>query len=187
MISLAGIVVGAALSLAGLVSDGGPNPEPEPEPSPTALAALLRQGPFSKSLPEGLEASELASADPGDSSAAGRVDAMELVIENTPSELGVYAHLEVYPSADAALKRAAERVALLKEVFGADKVQGDASSYCSIGTIHGPDAWECGGTSGLAYAEATVYPNVNATQSIATGISAALLSYADEKAQIAAG
>ncbi len=48
-------------------------------------------------------------------------------------------------------------------------------------------SWECGGTAGLVFAEATVTPNANAYQPIATGTVAAILRFASEKAQLAAG
>lgn len=46
--------------------------------------------------------------------------------------------------------------------------------------------WECGGSRGLVYAEATISPNANAYRPYATGTASALLDYAEEKARVGA-
>jgi TIR domain len=181
-------LVGAVVAVAIVASGQSGGPAPNPGPNPEALAALLRQGPFSETLPDGLQVKGLADANVGDSSASRRLDAVEVKIstENAPG-IGAYAHFEVYPTPAAAAGRAAARIALLKRVFGAQAVQGNPSSYCSEGTIHGPTTWECGGASGLVYAAATIYPDSNANQPLATGTAAAIMRYADEKARVANG
>jgi TIR domain len=191
------VLVGAVVAVAIVASSqSGPAPRRQPanggaasgQPNPEAFAALLRQGPFSETLPDGLQATGLGEASVGDSSASGNLKAVEVKIStrNAPG-IGASAHFEVYPTPADATARANARIALLKRVFGADAVQGDSASYCSDGTIHGPTAWECGGASGLVYAEATVYPSSNANQPLATGTTSAILRYADEKARVANG
>jgi hypothetical protein len=187
-LSLAGIVVGAAVGMAGLILPGGDSSTESEGPNPVALAALLRQGPFSETLPDGLEAEGLTDVTIEDPASAARVDAIELEVNSSGAPgVGVFAHLEVYPTAEAATRRAEERIDLLKRTFSPATVQGDAASYCSDGTIRGPTAWECGGASGLVYAEATVSPNANAYLPLATGTVSAILGYGDEKARVAAG
>jgi hypothetical protein len=94
-------------------------------------------------------------------------------------------HFEVYPTPKDAVDRAEARIALISKIVGPEKIQGNASGYCSYETIRGPTSWECGGTRGLVYAEATVTPNPNATQWVARDTATALLNYADEKARVA--
>lgn len=191
VLSLAGIAVGAAVGVAGLILSGGGSPgaESAKPPNPVALAALLRQGPFSESLPDGIMADGLTDVNIGDPSAAGRTDAVQLEVDtsNSPGVTGFFSHFEVYPTPDAATRRADARIGLLKRILGAEKVQGNAASYCSDGTIGGGASWECGGASGLVYAEATVSPNGNAFLPLATGTVSAVLGYADEKARVASG
>ena len=191
VLSLAGIAVGAAVGVAGLILSGGGSSgaESAKQPNPVALAALLRQGPFSENLPDGLVATGLTDVNIADPSSTGRVDALELEVSSSdaPGVVGVFAHFEVYPTLDAAIQRAEARIAVLKATFSPESVQGTAASYCSDGTIRGPTSWECGGASGLVYAEATVTPNANAYLPLATGTVSALLGYADEKARVAAG
>jgi hypothetical protein len=192
VLSLAGIAVGAAVGVAGLVLSGGggsPASQSDNQPNPVAYAALLQQGPFTEDLPDGLEVKGLAEENVADASAAGAVAAEQLEVstKNAPGVTGVFAHFEVYQTPEAATKRAEERVALLKRIVGPEKVQGNSASYCSYETIRGPTSWECGGTSGLVYAEATITPNPNATQYLATETAQALLGYADEKARVAGG
>jgi hypothetical protein len=185
---LAVVLVGAVVAVAIVASSQSGGPAPNPGPNPEALAALLRQGPFSETLPDGLQAKGLGDVNIGDSSASRRLDAVELKISTQDAPgISASAHFEVYPTAAAAAARAAARIALLKRVSGAQAVQGKSASYCSDGTIHGPTAWECGGASGLVYAEATVFPDSNANQPLATGTAAAILRYADEKARVANG
>jgi hypothetical protein len=189
LISIAGIVVGAAVGVAGLALSGGSSESSTAkELNPTSYAALLRAGPFSGQLPEGLEPRGLAEVQVGDSSAAGRIDAMQLKVRPTTAAAPyVFAHYEVYPSPKAAQERAKARIGLLKRIIGSEAVQGSPSSYCSTGTIGGPDSWECGGTNGLVYAEATVSPSSNALQPVATSTASALLDYAEERALVARG
>jgi hypothetical protein len=191
VLSLAGIAVGAAVGVAGLIlsGDGSSGTQSAKQPNPVALSALLRQGPFSESLPDGLEATGLTDVNIADPSATGRVDALELEVGTSPASgaVDVFSHFEVYPTPDAATQRSEARIADLKAIFGPELVHGDASSYCSDGTTGGPTSWECGGASGLVYAEATVTPSSNANLPLATGTVSAILGYADEKARVAAG
>lgn len=186
ILSLLGIVIGAAIGLAGFLSTGDSRSEAKGEISPVALAALVRQGPFTQSLPEGLEPRGLTDVDIGESSAAGRIEALELKADH-PADLGFFAHLEIYPTSDAAIRRSEARIETIERIYGGGIVDGGPESYCAYKTIRAPMSWECGGTAGLVYAEATVTPNANAYQPIATGTVAAILRYASEKAQLAAG
>ena len=192
MLSLVGIAVGAAVGIAGLVLSGGDSPSPPADddlPNPVAYAALLEQGPFTEDLPDGLEAKGLSKVNIGDSSAAGSLRAVRLDVstERAVGVTAVFAHFEVYRTPKEAVERAKARVALIRRIVGSEKIQGSASSYCSYETIRGPTSWECGGARGLVYAEATVSPNPDSNQYLATETAAALLNYADEKARVAAG
>ena len=190
VLSLAGIVVGAAVGVAGLLLSGGGSSGSKPDnglPNAVAYAALLREGPFTEDLPDGLKADGLAEVNIAEASAAGSLATQQLQVSSNdaPGVTGVFAHFEVYPTPEDALARAKARIALLKRIVGSEKVQGGPSSYCSYETIRGPTSWECGATRGLVYAEATVTPNPNATQYLATDTVSALLKYADEKARVA--
>jgi hypothetical protein len=189
VLSLLGILVGAAIGLAGfaLPDDSGAGPERDGEVSPEALAALVRQGPFTPNLPDGLEAQGLVDVSLGESSAAGRVDALELKASHD-DDIGFFAHLEIYPTAAAALRRAEARIENIEGIYEdeADVLNGGPESYCAFMTIRAPLSWECGGTAGLVFAEATVSPNANAFQPLATGTVSAILRYASEKARLAA-
>lgn len=80
-LSLAGIAVGAAIGVAGFVlsaGDGSNSTDEGPGTNPIALAALIRQGPFTEQLPDPLKPAGLVDVRIGDPSAASRVDALEL-------------------------------------------------------------------------------------------------------------
>jgi hypothetical protein len=186
VLSLFGIVIGAAVGMAGLLLPDASHSEPKDQISPVALAALIRQGPFTQSLPGELEPKGLADVDIGESSAAGRVDALELRASH-PSDLGFFAHLEIYSTPEAAIHRSKARIETIERIYDDSAVDGGPEAYCAYQTIRAPMSWECGGTAGLVFAEATVTPNANAYQPIATGTVAAILRFASEKAQLAAG
>lgn len=187
VLSLAGILVGAAIGMAGFTLPGDSGPEIEGEVSPEALAALVRQGPFTQRLPEGLKPQGLVDVGIGDSSAAGRIDALELKAGHDEA-LGFFAHLEIYPTSAAAIRRAEAQIETIERIYEdeGDIVDGGPEAYCAYKTIRAPISWECGGTAGLVYAEATVTPNGNAYQPLATGTVSAILRYASEKARLAA-
>lgn len=186
-LSLLGVVVGVAVGIAGFVLPGASSdPEAAGAASPVAFAALVRQGPFSEVLPKGFEAKGLVDVNIGDASAAGRIDALELEADH-PEDIGFFAHLEVYPTPAAAIRRAEARIKTIERIYEGNVVDGGPEAYCAYKTVRAPIAWECGGTSGLVYAEATVAPNANAYQHLATGTVSAMLGYADEKARVAAG
>jgi hypothetical protein len=187
ILSLLGILVGAAVGMASFVLPDDSSSETEEQVSPVALAALVRQGPFTQNLPEGLKARELVDVGIGESSAAGRIEALELKAGHS-DDLGFFAHLEIYPTAEAAIRRAEARIETIERIYEdeGDVVDGGPESYCAFMTIRGPISWECGGTAGLVYAEATVTPNANAYQPLATGTVSAILRYTSEKARLAA-
>ena len=184
-ISVAGIVVGAGVGIAGLVLSNGGGDEPPAQrsgASASAVAALIRQGPFTGRLPDPLKAGDIVDVDISDSSAANRVDAVELEADPADAVKSFFSHMEVYATARAATARARARIAEIKTLHGATHVNGSPTSYCAYLQA----TWECGGTSGLVYAEATVSPDANAYRRFASGSAAALLRYADEKARVAA-
>jgi hypothetical protein len=188
-LSLAGLLVGAGIGVAGFVISGNGGSEPpatdQRGTNPIALAALIRQGPFTEQLPPPLEAGGLDDVNIADSSAANRVDAVQLKANDPSKGLGsFFAHLEVYRSEDAAFDRAQARIREIKEIHGPEVIRGTSESYCAY--LDQEATWECGGSRGLVYAEATVSPNANAYQHYATGSASALLDYAEEKARIAA-
>jgi hypothetical protein len=116
----------------------------------------------------------------GDPSAASRVDALELEARYPKDALSsFFAHLEVYRSEDAAFNRAQARIREIKEIYGPEVIRGTSESYCAY---LDPDmTWECGGSRGLVYAEATISPNANAYRPYATGTASALLDYAEKR------
>jgi TIR domain len=186
IVALAVVIIAGAIIVS--TRSDGPSSDGETQPNPVAYAALLEQGPFTEELPDGLKAGGLTDVDVADASAAGSLSTTELNVSTKdapPGIGGVFAHFEVYPTPEDAVDRAEARIALLRRIVGPEKIQGDASAYCSYQTIGAPTSWECGGTRGLVYAEATVTPNPNANQSIATETTTALLNYADEKARVA--
>jgi hypothetical protein len=187
-LSLVSILVGAALGITGFVISGdGGDPPPERnrrEANPIALAALIRQGPFTEQLPSPLNATGLEDVNIADSSAANRVDAVQLKARWPGDTLfSFFAHLEVYRSSNAAFDRAQARIREIKELHGPEVIRGSSESYCAY--LDADGTWECGGSRGLVYAEATVSPNANAYQHYATGSASALLDYAEEKSRVA--
>lgn len=187
-LSLVSILVGAALGIAGFVisADGDAPPKPDRRgTNPIALAALIRQGPFTEELPTPLRAAGLGDVNIADASAANRVDAVQLKARWPDDTLfSFFAHLEVYRSADAAFERAQARIREIKELYGPEVIRGTSESYCAY--LDQDGTWECGGSRGPVYAEATVSPNANAYQHFATGSASALLDYSEEKARVAA-
>jgi hypothetical protein len=187
IVGLTAVIIAAAIIVS--TRSDGPTPNGETQPNPVAYAALLEQGPFTEDLPDGLKANGLAEVNVADASAARSLSTMQLNVstKDAPGIDDVFAHFEVYPTPEDAVDRAEARIALLRRIVGPEKIQGNASAYCSYQTIGGPTSWECGGTRGLVYAEATVTPNPNATQWLARDTTTALLNYADEKARVARG
>ena len=188
-LSLLGTLLGAALGVAGLVlslSSGSDSSQTQTSSgaSPSAVAALIRQGPFSATLPEPLQAQGLSDVNISDASAANRIDAVQL--EATDPTGGVeafFGHIEVYGSEAAATARARARMDDIVRLYGANQIQGTPLSYCAY--LDPQPAWECGGSSGFIYAEATVTPNPNVNRVFAAGSAAALLRYAEERARVA--
>jgi len=187
-LSLLSILVGLGLGIAGFVITGDGDSAPEPDrrgTNPIALAALIRQGPFTEALPSPLRATRLEDVNIADASAANRVDAVQLKARWPGDTLfSFFAHLEVYRSADAAFERSQARLREIKELYGPEVIRGSSESYCAY--LDQDGTWECGGSRGLVYAEATVSPNANAYQHFATGSASALLDYSEEKARVAA-
>lgn len=188
-LSLLGTLLGAGVGVAGLVlsvtaTSSSPQTPTTGGASPSAIAALIRQGPFSAALPEPLQPQGLSDVDIADSSAANRIDAVQLKATDPSGGVeGFFSHMEVYGSEAAATARARARMADISSRYGAKQIQGSPQSYCAY--LDPEPAWECGGSSGLVYAEATVSPSANANRIFASGSAAALLRYADEKARVA--
>lgn len=186
-LSLAGIVAGAAMSGAGLLlagDDGAPKPNAASGASPSAVAALVRQGPFTAKLPEPLVADGLTDVQIGDESAVDRIDAVQLQAHDPSGVVDAYfAHIEVYREPAAARARSKARMQEIARRYGSGQLNGSPTAYCAY--LDPQPSWECGGASGLAYAETTITPNPNATRGLAAGSTAALLRYADEKARVA--
>jgi hypothetical protein len=189
-LSLLGTLLGAALGVAGLVlsvtsgSSSTPTPTTTRGASASAVAALIRQGPFSAALPDPLEPQGLSDVNISDPSAANRIDAIQLEATDPTGALeAFFAHIEIYGDEAAATARARARIDDIARLYGENQVQGTPQSYCAY--LDPEPAWECGGSSGLAYAEATVTPNPNANRVFASGSAAALLRYAEEKARVA--
>jgi hypothetical protein len=185
-LSLAGILVGAGVGALGYVlpSDDGPGQTDPDQPNPVALGALLREGPFTEPLPDPLTAGDIEDVQIGDPAAVDRVEAMQLSVDVKPPIDSAFAHLEVYRTTSSAAQRAQARIDEIKRLYGAEQILGTSASYCAY-LDPNPAAWECGGSSGLVYAEATVSPSGNAYRPAAEGTASALLRYADEKSRVA--
>jgi serine/threonine protein kinase len=148
--------------------------------NPRFLAMLVESGPFTGELPQGLVFQELREASIGDASAAQRLNAVQVAVEDTEADdldLAVFAHIETYEdTAQARARWEAQRDSLVSLWDpGLDGVQ--ESTLCVLGDAF----WTCTGVRGYAYAEVTLSPNPNATRPIAVALVSALLSYADEQ------
>jgi type II secretory pathway pseudopilin PulG len=188
-LSLLGTLLGAAVGVAGLVLSFASGSSSTPTPttrgaSPSAVAALIRQGPFSAALPAPLQPRGLSDVNISDASATNRIDAIQLkATDPTGAVEAFFGHIEVYGSEAEAASRAQARMDDIARLYGENQIQGTPMSYCAY--LDPQPSWECGGSSGLIYAEATVTPNPNANRVFAAGSAAALLRYAEEKARVA--
>lgn len=186
------LLVTAFLAAAGFLptlTNGSQGSDDSQEPTKRVnaqyLADLIRKGPFTESLPSGLVAGRLVDVGISDSSAARRLDAVQLMITASPEVLesvGANGYIETYGSPEETVSRARARLDGLKtqyEGFGGSS--GTAESFCVVGN----GEWICGGYRGLVYAEASVYPNGNAFMPLASGTVSAELRYADRMTTLA--
>ncbi len=172
-----------------MAEDPGPGPTPDTlSINADYLAQVLRQGPFTEPLPAPLVASGLADINIGDSSAAHRVDAVQLVLTNSeqapgPTAVAALAWIETYRSEDEAHARAEAAFSDAKERYdGFGGFTGDAAGFCVVADTY----WLCGGSRGMTYAEVDLSPNPNSTNGLATSTLAALLDYSARAAKVAA-
>jgi hypothetical protein len=112
---------------------GGEPPAERSGASASAVAALIRQGPFTGKLPGPLKAGDIVDVDISDSSASNRVDAVELEADPADAVESFFSHLEVYATARAATTRARARIAEIRTLHGATDVNGVPASYCAYG------------------------------------------------------
>lgn len=186
------LLVTAFLAAAGFLPalvtepDTGGRDEPEAKVNARYVAELIRRGPFTEQLPQGLVAGGLADVGIGDPSAAGRLDAVQLRITPTPEHategVGAFSHVETYASANQAAERARAGLEQLKTQYaGFGGSNGTPENFC----VAGNGEWICGGYRGLAYAEARVSPGANAYLPLATGTVSAQLRYADRMTGLA--
>lgn len=185
-------VAAAGFLPAVIAADPGPAPQPPSQREATVnadyLAQLLRQGPFTESLPAPLLVAGLADIGLEDASAAHRVDAVQVVITNSGAvpglaDVAALAWIETYRTEAEAQARAEAALAAAEERYaGLGGSSGDADGFCVVADTY----WLCGGRRGTTYAEVDLSPNPNATNGLATGTVAALLDYAARTAKLAA-
>jgi hypothetical protein len=156
---------------------------------PQYLADLVRKGPFTEELPSPLVSGALSDVRIADSSATGRLDAVQVEVTSDPAladsfpDLQVFAHLETYSTSDDAAQRGESSLTDLRRRYGGD-VDGTAESFCIDGGSAG-NFWTCAGVRDFVYAEVTVTPAPNAILPMATGTVGAMLRYADRQARLA--
>jgi hypothetical protein len=142
------------------------------------LAQYVTAGPFDQAVPEGLSVGALRRAQIGD--AVGSLAAVEVSIES--DQFIVYAAVEVYDTPADAARRGRADMEFRRETSISPARQQTISGFCFL---IDPDAWECGGVRGHAYATTTLTPGGNSSLPVATEITDALLRYADNKAKLA--
>lgn len=160
-----------------IVSPGSPAPEP-PRLDVRQLAQYVEAGPLDQKVPPGLSVGDPRHADSGH--AAGSVTSVEFPI--TSPEHTIYTFVEVYSTPAAAAARARADMKFLKENYISPARPQTIDGFCFLIT---PDAWECGGVRGHAYANTTLSPGANYTLPVAVDLTAALLRYTDNKAKLA--
>jgi hypothetical protein len=171
------------VAAAGTVSVFLASPEPSAAPVPPVvdahqLAQYVTAGPFDQAVPEGLSVGALRRARIGD--AVGSLAAVEVPIES--DQFIVYAAVEVYDTPAAAARRGRADMEFRRETSVSPARQQTIAGFCFL---IDPDAWECGGVRGHAYATTTLTPGANTSLPVATEITDALLRYADNKAKLA--
>jgi hypothetical protein len=152
------------------------------------LASLVGKEPFTEVLPRPLVQSGFGDVQINDSSAAGRLSAVQVKLAPDPvlargfgNEIQVFAHIEVYPTEESARKRSSASMALLAAQYQVGAEPMSPESFC----VDGGAFWTCAGHRGLAYAEVTLSPGPNAYRGVATGTLSALLGYSNKIAALA--
>ncbi|MCQ4213353.1 hypothetical protein [Streptomyces longispororuber] len=175
------------------------NPEPSPATRSSVerinadyLAALIRKGPFTETLPPWVQAAGFGDVQLND--ASPRVDAVALKLKWAPPPPSPYsdpgegfsdplAHFEIYNSPEDANHRATTRISQVKELYKErGPVYGNRKSFM----IFGNGETIAGGARGYVYVEAYGIPDANAYVPTATGTVNAMLNYAHKMEKIAA-
>ncbi len=154
--------------------------------NPKYLAELIRNGPFTGTLPRGLSLVAIENTLVADATAVHRIDAVHLALQpsGNAGPDGADGYIECYASPTDALARAQARFSQLRKQYSKFGVaQGDPREFCVLGN----GEWICGGQAGYVYVEASVYPGGNAFLPFASGVVSAALQYVNQQSVIAAG
>jgi hypothetical protein len=189
-----GAFVAAVSVLAILVQTNPNNHEQKSEEAKTNtqyLADLVRKGPFTETLPSPLEAGSLRDAYVADPSSAQKLNAVELRIAINPVkakaigglDLKSFAHMEVYPTREAAARRGNASLNDLRQRYGGT-VTGTAENFCMDGG-RGGDFWTCAGIRDYVYAEVTISPAAQCHPLVRHRNTGAMLRYADRQIDLA--
>jgi hypothetical protein len=183
-----GLFVGAFVAAAGVLTvfvQPAQDSADRPRTNARYLADLVARGPFSEQLRAPLVGGEIAPIGIGDPSAAGRLTAVQVRVSAEPPEdvpdLQMLAHIEVYPSEEAARARATASKDLLQRLFDPGLDRGSLESFC----VARDNSWTCAGSRRFVYAEVTLSPGPNAYRPFATETVAALLRYGDHMTALA--
>ena len=129
------------------------------------LASLVGKEPFTEALPRPLVQSGFGDVQINDASAGGRLSAVHVKLAPDPAlargfgdDIQIFAHIEVYPTDEDARKRGSASMALMAARYQVGLEQMSPDNFC----LDGGAFWICAGHRGLAYAEVTLSPGINA-------------------------
>ena len=152
------------------------------------LATLVGKEPFAEALPRPLVQSGFDYVQINEASAAARLSAVHVKLAPDPAlakgfgdDIQIFAHIEVYPTDQAARKRSSASMAFMVARYQVGLEAMSPESFC----VDGGAFWSCAGYRGLAYAEVTLSPGINAYHGVATGALSALLGYTNKLAALA--
>jgi hypothetical protein len=149
------------------------------------LATLIREGPFTETLPYDASVTKIGDVQLSALSAASRIDAVE--IETDATDLSIYAIVETYPSPeDAEVRASADRSSLEEQYGDGDKAEVFGNTFC-LWTDYADGVFFCGGNRGNVFVEVTVSPANISTRASAASALDAILNYTDKMATLSMG
>lgn len=162
--------------------------------NPRYLAGLVGKEPLTEPLPKPLVWSGFSDVQVNDASAAQRISAVRVDLAADPDIAGrikfgddiqIFAMIEIYSTEQLARERARANMAALTSQQDAGSQPVSPDSYCIAG-VGGTAFWACAGSRGLAYAEVTLSPGINAYRGVAVSTLSALFNYTDKMKALAA-
>jgi hypothetical protein len=184
-----GLLFTAFITAAGflpvLINSDGEVTETQKKVNAQYLADLIRKGPFTETLPDGIKVVAIEDVKLSDVSASGRIDAVSLKT-SAPGDYGnPYTVIETYPSPEAAAGRARAYLDDIKTRYENSGISQDQDSFC-VSVETGLDGtWICGRARGHVFVQTTVSPYPNSLLPVATGTMSAAIRYADRLAVLA--